>query len=237
MTGAKTILLLLLAVMGLLFVGYWIIYARRARTPEPGGKQGSWSGRIAIGILTDFFDTLGVGSFATTTSLFRLGNRVHDENIPGTLNVGHALPTLAQAFIYIAIVQVDMRTLGLMIAAAVAGAFLGAGIVVRWPRRNIQLSMGLLMIAAALIIVIRQLRMVPDTGIALGLQGGLLAIAIAWQFCIGRVDDPRHWTLRTVYDPSEPARNESPGGLSHHDGLVRLSHAGCITQVHSSGAL
>ena len=185
MTGAKTILLLLLAVMGLLFVGYWIIYARRARTPEPGGKQGSWSGRIAIGILTDFFDTLGVGSFATTTSLFRLGNRVHDENIPGTLNVGHALPTLAQAFIYIAIVQVDMRTLGLMIAAAVAGAFLGAGIVVRWPRRNIQLSMGLLMIAAALIIVIRQLRMVPDTGIALGLQGGLLAIAIACNFVLG----------------------------------------------------
>ena len=34
-----------------------------------------------------------------------------DEQIPGTLNVGHALPTIVQAFIFITIVEVDLTTL------------------------------------------------------------------------------------------------------------------------------
>ena len=43
---------------------------------------------VAIGFVTNFFDTLGIGSFAPTTSLFRFFKSVPDENIPGTLNVG-----------------------------------------------------------------------------------------------------------------------------------------------------
>ena len=35
-----------------------------------------------------FFDTLGIGSFATTTAIFRAWRLVPDELIPGTLNVG-----------------------------------------------------------------------------------------------------------------------------------------------------
>jgi uncharacterized membrane protein YfcA len=185
MSGAKATLLLLLALLGLLFVGYWFSHARRAATHPEASVSGSWPSRIIIGVITDFLDTLGVGSFATTTSLFRLASRVKDENIPGSMNVGHALPTLAQAFIYISIIQVDMTTLVSMICAAVAGAFLGAGIVVRWPRRNIQLGMGILLIVASVIIVTRQLRIVPDTGMALGLTGGKLALAVAVNFALG----------------------------------------------------
>src|SRR6185503_7345897 len=98
--------------------------------------------RIAISVLTDFLDTLEVGSFAVTTSLFKLGRVVDDEDIPGTLNVGHALPTVVQAFIYIKIVAVEMTTLMAMIVASVAGAYLGAGVVAPWPRRKIQVGMG-----------------------------------------------------------------------------------------------
>src|SRR5688572_29038812 len=63
--------------------------------------------QAGIGFVTNFFDTLGIGSFATTTKFYKLRNLVKDEIIPGTLNVGHTLPTIAQAFIYIAIVNVD----------------------------------------------------------------------------------------------------------------------------------
>ena len=96
-----------------------------------GGKTPRWPRpvELAIGAVTDFFDTLGVGSFATTTSLYKLGRIVPDENIPGTLNVGHAVPTFAEAFIFILVVEVDMTTLALMIAAATAGAWMGAGFV------------------------------------------------------------------------------------------------------------
>jgi len=111
--------------------------------------------QLVIGFVTDFLDTLGVGSFATTTSMFKLGGVVADEDIPGTLNVGHAVPTFAEAIIFILVVNVEMTTLVLMIAAAVVGAWLGAGVVARWPRRRVQRGMGVLLFAAAAIIVAR----------------------------------------------------------------------------------
>ena len=49
---------------------------------------------------------------------------------------GHALPVIAQAFIYTRLVPVNATTLVTMIAAAVAGSYLGAGIVCRWSRRS-----------------------------------------------------------------------------------------------------
>ena len=69
--------------------------------------------------------------------------------IPGTLNVGHTLPTIAQAFIYTKLVPVESTTLMLMIGAACAGAWLGAGVVVHWPRRKIQIGMGIALLGAA----------------------------------------------------------------------------------------
>ena len=126
-----------------------------------------------------------MGSFATTTSLFKLGRLVDDENIPGTLNVGHALPTLAEAFIYIAVVKVDMKTLVAMIAAAVVGAYLCSGVVARWPRRKIQIGMGILLLVAAAIIVLRQLGLVPGGGNARGVDGTRLLVGIGGNFVLG----------------------------------------------------
>ena len=65
---------------------------------------------FVIGFVTNFFDTLGIGSFAPTTAILKFKALVADERIPGTLNVGHTLPTIAQALIYIAIVEVDALT-------------------------------------------------------------------------------------------------------------------------------
>jgi hypothetical protein len=50
---------------------------------------------LGIGVFANFFDALGVGSFATTTAALRIGPLMDDENIPGTLNVGHATPRIA----------------------------------------------------------------------------------------------------------------------------------------------
>ena len=85
--------------------------------------------QVGVGAVTNFFDTLGIGSFATTTAIFRLKQMVPDRIIPGTLNAGHTLPTVAQAFIYTTIIPVDVLTLVAMITAAVLGAWLGAGVV------------------------------------------------------------------------------------------------------------
>jgi uncharacterized membrane protein YfcA len=180
----KAILFALLALSGIGFVAYWRSVERgraagAARRARPGLVE------VAIGVVTDFFDALGIGSFATTTSLFRFWRVVPDEQIPGTLNVGHTLPTLAEAFIFIAVVEVEMTTLALMIASSVVGAWLGAGVVVRWSLRKIQVGMGSLLLVAAAIIVLRQLNLVPGGGDALGLHGIRLFIGCAGNMVLG----------------------------------------------------
>jgi uncharacterized membrane protein YfcA len=141
--------------------------------------------RTGIGAVTNFFDTLGIGSFATTTSFYKLWKLVDDRVIPGTLNVGHTLPTLVQAFIYITIVKVDAVTLALMIAAAVAGAWLGAGVVAGWSRRNVQVGMGFCLLGAAALMLSSQLGLVPGGGEALELSGARLGIGLVGNFVLG----------------------------------------------------
>ena len=178
---AKPILFGLLAVVGIVFSALWIARARAASA----GPRWPTRAELGIGVLTDFLDTLGIGSFATTTSLFKLGRVVADEDIPGTLNIGHMIPTFAEAFIFILVVAVDMRTLTLMIAAATAGAWLGAGVVSGWPRRQIQLGMGVLLLVAAVIMVARALHFVPGGGQSLGLSGVRLAIGLCGNLVLG----------------------------------------------------
>jgi uncharacterized membrane protein YfcA len=138
-----------------------------------------------IGLITNFFDTLGIGSYAPTTSFFKLWGLVPDEQIPGTLTVGHTLPSILQAFIYIAVVQVDVITLTLMIGASVVGAWLGAGVVARWPRRNIQIGMGIALLVMAGFFLMSQLNLFPVGGDKLGLTGAKLAIAVAANMVLG----------------------------------------------------
>jgi uncharacterized membrane protein YfcA len=157
--------------------------ATDARSPSPL--------EIGIGAVTNFFDTLGIGSFATTTAIFRLRRLVPDRIIPGTLNVGHTLPTVAQAFIYTSVIPVDVLTLFSMITAAVLGAWLGAGVVAHWPKRTIQLGMGTALLVAASLMLITQLQaatgrqILPLGGTALGVRGVLLIVAIAGNFLLG----------------------------------------------------
>jgi uncharacterized membrane protein YfcA len=181
----RAVLFIALAAFGLVFVLGWI---RAARLWHAARRQGrAWPGaeRLATGFVTNFFDTLGIGSFATTTSIFRLRGLVADERIPGTLNVGHTPPTLVQAFIFIAIVKVEMPTLVTMIAASVVGAWLGAGVVARWPRRRIQIGMGCALLAAAGLMLAGQLHLMPFGGEALGVGGGRLAVAAGVNFVLG----------------------------------------------------
>jgi uncharacterized membrane protein YfcA len=141
----------------------------------------------AIGFATNFFDTLGIGSFATTTSLFKFLRFVPDERIPGTLNVGHALPTVVEAAIFIVIVAVEPPTLLLLILASVVGAWLGAGFVARLPRRYVQIGMGTALLAAAVLFIMTNLKgsHFGLTGNTLGLAGGRLWIGIAVSLCLG----------------------------------------------------
>lgn len=177
----KLVLLLLLTLIAIGFaVAWWLALRRKA-----SGQLAPTPYQLLVGFITDFLDTLGVGSFATTTALYRVGSVVDDEKIPGTLNVGHTLPTILQALIYITVIEIDLWTLWLLIAASVVGSYLGASFVSRLPKRSIQFGMGLAMLVAVSLILARLNNWVPIGGDDLGLRGGYLMLGLVGNFIFG----------------------------------------------------
>jgi len=172
-------------VKSLLFVGLGVMLVVYFATIASGGLVRPTLLQTAIGFVTAFFDTLGIGSFATTTTVYKLRAMVPVKLMPGTLNVGHALSTITQAFIYTRIVPVDSRTLVLMIVTACAGSYLGAGVVIHWPRRKIQIGMGLALLGAAALMLMTQLNLFPGGGDTLGLTGARLVAGLAGNFALG----------------------------------------------------
>ncbi len=181
MIAAKLALLVPLGVLAAAFSVFWAreLRAHSGEPRKPSLAQG------AIGFLTDFLDTLGIGSFATTTALFRLRDLVPDRLLPGTLNVGHALPTVAQALIYIAIIEVDPLTLGLLVGAAVLGAYLGASRVSHWRLHTVRVGMGASLLAAASLLLMRLLEWLPPGGDSTALAGWLLVIGVLGNLILG----------------------------------------------------
>lgn len=118
------ILKVVLGVMTGLFGAY---YLKDALTNCRSFSDKPWPGILGTGFITNFLDTLGIGSFAQQTAIFKIFKLVDDRLIPGTLNVGNTFATVAQAFIFMKAVPVDPVKLVSMSVAAPVGAVLGAG--------------------------------------------------------------------------------------------------------------
>ena len=182
----KNILLAGMILITIFYLVVWIVTVRRQRAAN-GDRTALSPQPVTMGIsfVANFFDTLGIGSYATTTSMFRFWNVVRDEKIPGTLNVGYVIPTTVQALIYITIVEVEFFTLVMIIAGAVAGAWLGAGVVSGLPRRQVQIGMGFALLGAATLMLLSLTGIGPAPGTALGVSGATLAIAVAISMILG----------------------------------------------------
>jgi len=185
----------LLLVLGVFTAGYLIVFiSGLVRDMREGQSLASNPIMYGVSFIANFFDTLGVGSYATTTSMVRFFKLIPDEKIPGSLNVGYVLPTVIQAYVTIhgvtglvtvEPIQVDPRTLISLIGAAVLGAWLGAGVVASWPRRKIQIGMGLCLAAAAIIMIARITFFHSLSEGAIGLTGAKWVIGMGGLFILG----------------------------------------------------
>ena len=140
---------------------------------------------VALGAVTNFFDTLGIGSFAPTTAWIKLRRMVPDSYLPAVLNAGHGLPTVVEALIFINLVKVDPWLLAACIAASVVGAVVGAPIVLKLPLRAVQAVVGVALLSAAAAFVAKNLDLMPGGGDALSLPPSLFAVAVAGYFLFG----------------------------------------------------
>lgn len=176
---AVLILLTILGALAALFLVVLLVTAYKRRELRPNLEA------MGLGAVTNFFDTLGIGSFAPTTAYLKLRKSVPDSFIPAILNAGHALPTIAQALIFIHLIQVDPVLLVACIAASVIGATIGSPLVVRLPVRTVQAVVGLAMVIAAALYALANLGLLPDSGEALTLYGWMFAIAVGAHLLLG----------------------------------------------------
>ena len=145
----------------------------------------SWWKFILIGLITDIGDTLGIGNFAPTASIFKIFKLVDDRVIPGTMNAAHCLAVVTEALIFITVIKVEPITLVTMVAASVAGAVLGAGIVAKLDVKKVRIGMGAALVVLAFILLAGLLNWMPSGGDAIGLHGGKLVFAIIVNFFLG----------------------------------------------------
>jgi uncharacterized membrane protein YfcA len=175
------ILLAALAILGIVFIPLLLTAARRRGELRPNVES------IGLGAVTNFFDTLGIGSFATTTAWLKFRRLVPDSFIPATLNVGHALPTITQSAIFLIIlgVHVDPVLLASCIVAAVAGSLFGVPLVVRAPVQVVQGVVGVALLIAAALYAMSNLNLMPIGGEASSLPAAQMYVAIAVHFVLG----------------------------------------------------
>ena len=174
----KTILGLMTGTFGY----YYVADVLKSRKMFSGKRL---SGLLGTGFITNFFDTLGIGSFAQQTAIFKFFKLVDDRLIPGTMNVGNTIPTVVQAFIFMTAVKVEPVTLVSVSTSAPLGALLGAGIVSRMSRRRIQIGLGFGLLAVGLIMIAGFLDWMPAGGEAIGLTGWKLAVIVVMSFIFG----------------------------------------------------
>jgi uncharacterized membrane protein YfcA len=171
---------ILLTGLALVVVWFVVTWWQSARRGHPHGVPTPL--QLAIGGVTLFFDTLGIGNYAPTTAIFRFLRMVKDEWIPGTLNVGSSVPVAIEAFAFVTAIAVDPLTLALMVPVGALGGYVGAGIVARLPRRGVQMGMAVALVAGAAFMTLTNLQWIPGGGEAIGFTGGTLVAATVLNF-------------------------------------------------------
>lgn len=179
---------IVLAVLGVFTAAFAVVFGKDVYANKNNLEQETSLAKTSIiGLIVNFFDTLGIGSFAPTTALLRFFKQVEDRIIPGTLNVSCTIPVVLEAFLFMTVIEVEIITLISMLAAAVIGATLGAGYVAKMPEKKVQLVMGIALLATALLFIAQGAGWIAGlgTGEAIGLTGTKLVIAIVGNFILG----------------------------------------------------
>jgi uncharacterized membrane protein YfcA len=175
------IALLIPLALAAIFYAVMLTRAALARRAGPGLEA------IALGAITNFSDTLGVGSFAPTMAWLKFRRLVPDRLIPRTMLAGHTLPAVVQAIIFLVLLGVLVEPVLLIgcVLATLMGGLLGVSVVIRTKVWVVQLVVGLALILAACMYALTNLHLMPGGGTATGLPLPLMLIAIAANFVFG----------------------------------------------------
>lgn len=182
--SAATILLIIMWIFAAVF---FVVLVRDVLAHKDELDKTKLGYNSIISIIANFFDTLGIGSYAIATSAWKFNKSVRDDLIPGTLNVAFGIPICVEATITMTRIEMDSLTLVLMIAAAIIGSILGAKIISKLDIMKIRVVMGvaLIIVAAITLCKINAVGPFGILGTARGLEGGMLVVGVVANFILG----------------------------------------------------
>lgn len=159
----------------------FVLWSAWRRSPGAPSAEG-----VLVSAVANFFDTLGIGNFATTTAYLKFRRLIPDDGmIPATMMAGYALPTVAEAVIFTNVVKVDPVLLAAAVGACIVGAIVGVRVAARLPVTPIRVVMGLGLLVAAASFSLSNLGLTPPGGTAISLPPLPFAIVVAASFCFG----------------------------------------------------
>jgi len=178
------VLAVLLIILALLSMPFAIMLVRSALA---GGTIVPRLEALTLGAVTNFFDTLGIGSLAPTMAWIKFRALVPDRLIPATMLTGYALPTAAQSAIFLVLLGVNIDPILLLccILAFAAGSALGVPLVAKLPLRYVQMIVGLALLVAAALYAMANLDLMPLGGSATTLAPPWFFVAIAAHLAMG----------------------------------------------------
>lgn len=182
--NAATILLI---IMWLFAAVFFVVLVKDVLAHKDELDKSKMGYNALVSAVANFFDTLGIGSYAIATSAWKFNKSVSDDLIPGTLNVAFGIPICVEATITMTRIDVDPTTLVLMIASAIIGSIIGAKIISKMDILKIRVVMGvaLLIVAAITLCKINGIGPFGLIGTARGLSGALLAVGVLANFILG----------------------------------------------------
>jgi uncharacterized membrane protein YfcA len=142
---------------------------------------------VVVGAVVNFFDTLGIGSFAPTAAWLKFRKLVPDRLIPQTMLVGLTPPSMAESIIFLILlgVLVDPVLLVGCVLALLMGGMVGVPLVTRARVWVVQLVVAFALLLAAIAYAMTNLHLFPGGGTASSLPLTLLIIAIVANFAFG----------------------------------------------------
>lgn len=175
------IVLLVLLGLGMLSYLFALMRAALAQRVRPNAEA------VALGAVVNFFDTLGIGSFAPTAAWFKFRRMVPDRLIPPTMVVGLTPPVMVESIIFLILlgVYVDPALLLSCAIATMLGGLVGAPLVARARAWLVQLTVAVGLVLAAAAYAMTNLHMFPGGGTATGLPLAQTVVAAAASFGFG----------------------------------------------------
>src|SRR3954463_14901705 len=118
---------------------------------------------LGLGAVVNFFDTLGIGSFAPTTAWLKVRKLVPDRLIPPNILVGRTIGAVVESIIFLRQlgVKVDPVLLVGCILACTTGGLIGAPLVHRTQVWVVQLTVAIGLTLAATAYALTNLHWMP----------------------------------------------------------------------------